>query len=92
MTDASVCPRRSPVQARAKATSATLVEAAARILEAEVRAALTTNRIAERAGAGVRSLYQYFGAKAALVAALIRRERVLRLDDVQAVARRRLMR
>ena len=65
-------PRKTPRQARARATAEALVEAAARIMETEGRAALTTNRIAERAGASVGSLYQYFPNREAIVAALAR--------------------
>ncbi|WP_296580685.1 TetR/AcrR family transcriptional regulator [Xanthobacter sp.] len=52
-----------------------ILEAAARILETEGIAALNTNAVAERAGASIGSLYQYFPGKEALLAALIRRER-----------------
>lgn len=54
-----------------------IVEAAARILEADGPAALTTNRVAEVAGVAVGSLYQYFPSKSAIVGAVIE----ARLDD-----------
>jgi len=79
-------PRKTPRQARARATAEALVEAAARILETEGRAALTTNRIAERAGASVGSLYQYFSNREAIVAALAARERAALLAEVRAAA------
>jgi AcrR family transcriptional regulator len=36
---------------------------------------LNTNRVAQRAGVSIGSLYQYFPGKDALIVALIRRER-----------------
>jgi AcrR family transcriptional regulator len=67
-------PRKHPTQARARATVDALVEAAARILAADGPDALTTNRIAEVAGVGIGSLYQYFPSKEAIVAALVERQ------------------
>ncbi len=67
--------RKHPRQARAAALVDAILEAAARILETEGIAALNTNAVAERAGASIGSLYQYFPGKEALLAALIRRER-----------------
>src|SRR5688572_11803507 len=62
--------RRTPRQARARATIATIFEAAIQILERGGYEALTTNRIAERAGVSVSTLYQYFENKDALQLAL----------------------
>ncbi len=50
-----------------------LIEATARILVREGFDAASTNRIAEKAGVSVGSLYQYFPSKEALVAAVIDR-------------------
>ena len=50
-----------------------LLEATADILIREGYAKLTTNRIAERAGVNIASLYQYFPGKEAIVAELRRR-------------------
>ncbi|HEX5474215.1 MAG TPA: TetR/AcrR family transcriptional regulator [Vicinamibacterales bacterium] len=50
-----------------------ILEAAADILVRDGYAALTTNRIAERAGVNIASLYQYFPGKDAIVAELRRR-------------------
>ncbi|MGH8446101.1 MAG: TetR/AcrR family transcriptional regulator [Solimonas sp.] len=66
-------PRKLPRQARAQATVEAILEAAARILAGEGYAAMSTNRVAERAGVSVGSLYQYFPNKNALVAALHQR-------------------
>ena len=72
--EAAVTPRKRPRQARAAATVAAVVEAAARILEAEGLGGLNTNAVAAKAGVSIGSLYQYFPGKDAILAALIRRE------------------
>lgn len=61
--------RRQPVQARAQRTLEAIVQAAAQILVKEGEAALTTNRIAERAGVSIGTLYQYFPDKQAVLRA-----------------------
>ncbi|MGE4426544.1 MAG: TetR/AcrR family transcriptional regulator [Solirubrobacteraceae bacterium] len=62
--------RRSPSQGRSRATVEALVEAAAQIFECHGYAAGTTNRIAERAGVSIGTLYQYFADKDALLVAV----------------------
>jgi AcrR family transcriptional regulator len=79
-------PRKHGQQARARATEAAIIEAAARILETGGVAGLTTNRIAERAGVSVGSLYQYFPNKQAVTAALLRREWGEMLAGMQEIA------
>lgn len=59
-------PRKTPSQQRSRFTYDTILEAAARVFDAEGMSA-TTNRIAERAGVSVGSLYQYFPNKQALL-------------------------
>lgn len=71
---ATLHPRKLPRQERAAATVAAILEAAAVILETEGFDGYTTNAIAERAGASIGSLYQYFPNKSALTRALIARE------------------
>lgn len=61
----------------------TILEAAARILEDEGIAQLNTNRIAQRAGVSVGSLYQYFPSKEAIVVGLIRIEHAALLEDLR---------
>jgi AcrR family transcriptional regulator len=53
---------------------ATLLEAAAQVLETKGLEGFNTNVVAERAGVSIGSLYQYFPGKDALMIALIRRE------------------
>jgi AcrR family transcriptional regulator len=69
-----VNPRKRPVQSRSKETCEAILAAAARILEERGLEAANTNAIAELAGVGVGSLYQYFPGKEAIFAELIRRE------------------
>lgn len=69
--------RRRPRQARARDTVQVIVEATARILQREGRAALNTNYIAECAGISVGTLYQYFPNKEAILVAMARNELVL---------------
>ena len=52
--------RKVPAQARSQETVTVILEASARILEADGLRGFNTNAIAERAGVSVGSLYQYF--------------------------------
>ena len=74
--------RRMPRQARAAQTVASIVEAAAQILEKGGLAAFTTNAVAERAGVSIGTLYQYFADKNALLMALAREEMATALGEV----------
>jgi len=71
--EAALLPRKLPSQERSRFTVDAILEAAADILVREGYARLTTNRIADRAGVNVASVYQYFPGKAAIVAELRRR-------------------
>lgn len=66
-------PRKQPRQARARATVDTIMEATAQILANDGYGGLNTNRVAERAGVSIGSLYQYFPNKSALITALMQR-------------------
>jgi AcrR family transcriptional regulator len=66
-------PRKQASQERSRATVDALIEATARILVREGFDKASTNRIAEKAGVSVGSLYQYFPGKEALVAAVMER-------------------
>src|SRR5262245_41791543 len=65
--------RKTPQQELSRATVEALLEATADILVRDGYAKLTTNRIADRAGVNIASLYQYFPGKEAIVAELRRR-------------------
>ncbi len=66
-------PRKSPIQRRSKATVDAVLSAAAQVFEARGYASGTTNRIAERAGVSIGTLYQYFPSKEAIAASLLER-------------------
>ncbi|WP_320672754.1 TetR/AcrR family transcriptional regulator [Patulibacter defluvii] len=66
-------PRKRPSQERSRLTVEAILDAAAQVFEAHGYAAGTTNRIAERAGVSIGSLYQYFPNKDAVLVALTER-------------------
>ena len=66
--------RRMPVQARARATYSAILEAAAQLLERHGKRGFTANKVAERAGVSIGSLYQYFPNKDAILLAIAERE------------------
>lgn len=70
---AALRPRKSPLQARSRATVEAILEAAARVFAALGYAGTTTNKVAIRAGVSIGSLYEYFPSKDALLVALIER-------------------
>ena len=63
--------RKLPRQQRSKQMVKTILQAAAEVFAELGYARATTNKIAERAGVSVGSLYQYFGNKDALLAHLL---------------------
>ncbi len=63
-------PRREPSQDRSRRLVAAVVEASAHVLEQHGHEGATIQRIADRAGVSVGSVYQYFGTKAAVLDAL----------------------
>jgi AcrR family transcriptional regulator len=77
-------PRKKPLQARSQATVEAILQAATYILAGAGWEGFTTNRIAERAGVNIASLYQYFPNKEAIVAQLQERHR----DEVRALVPR----
>jgi AcrR family transcriptional regulator len=62
--------RRLPRQERARFTVAAILEAAALVIDEVGWSRASTNRIAERAGVSIGSLYQYFPNKEAILASL----------------------
>jgi len=64
-------PKKQPSTPRGRETYQALVTATARLLERAGYEALTTNHVAERAGVGVASVYEFFPSKHALVAAVV---------------------
>lgn len=80
-------PRKTPRQERSAATCAAILEAAARILETSGSAGLTTNHVAVLAGVSVGTLYQYFPAKEAILAELVRQMRQEMLADFVGAVR-----
>ena len=81
ITQPSGAMRKRPQQARSRATTDAILDAAAHILGERGWSGLTTNAVAEAAGASIGSLYQYFPDKLALIDAVRRRH----FDDVLAV-------
>src|SRR5262245_62125790 len=73
MSKRRLSPRKAPRQERSRATVEALLEATTDILVREGYAKLTTNRIAERDGVNIASLYQFFPGKDAIVAEFRRR-------------------
>ncbi len=65
--------RKKPRQGRARVTVDAILESAAHILVESGYEQLTTNRVAEKAGVSIGSLYQYFPNKEALVGELVDR-------------------
>lgn len=66
-------PRKSPLQERSRATVEFILAAAAQVFDDTGYGSATTNRIAERAGVSIGTLYQYFPGKEALAGMLLER-------------------
>ncbi|MGC4060789.1 MAG: TetR/AcrR family transcriptional regulator [Aquabacterium sp.] len=77
-------PRRRPSQSRAQATVDVIFEATMDVLVREGAAHLTTNRIAERAGVSIGTLYQYFSTREAIIAALMAQHRAKTMAGLEA--------
>jgi AcrR family transcriptional regulator len=77
-------PRKQPRQERSRALVEAILDATERVLAQEGSAQATTTRIAEVAGVSVGSLYQYFPARQALLAAVI--ERRVERDEQEYLA------
>lgn len=77
-------PRKQPRQERSKVTVTAILETTAHILIDEGYESMNTNRVAEKAGVSIGSLYQYFPDKKSLVAALRQRHAEQMKDCLQA--------
>lgn len=75
--------RRKPKQSRSEGTIDAIFEAAAQILQKHPDD-FTTNAVAERAGVGIATLYQYFPNKDALLLALAERESRRIVDAIKS--------
>src|SRR5258708_39356556 len=82
---ARLSPKKSPRQERSRATVEAILQAATDILIRQGASRLTTNRIADRAGVNIASLYQYFPGKHAIIAELRRRHSAERRAAVRQV-------
>ena len=74
--------RKTPVQVRSQQTIEVILEATAQVLEENAGA--STNRIAERAGFSIGTLYQYFPNREAILAAMAEREQARILKGITA--------
>jgi AcrR family transcriptional regulator len=77
--------RRQPTQDRAQRTIETIFKATAQIVTSDGETALTTNKIAAKAGFSIGTLYQYFPSKEAILIAMIAKERRRVLDQLAEV-------
>lgn len=82
----SLNPRRKPVQARSAHTVEAIFEACIQVLLNGGAERLTTTRVAERAGVSVGTLYQYYGDKRSLLAAVLERHLLQVVEAVEAAA------
>jgi len=78
-------PRKQPSQGRSRFTIRQIVEAAARVFEERGYAGATTNRIAERAGVSIGSLYQYFPNKESILVVLLEQHTQEVADAVEVI-------
>jgi len=76
--------RRTPRQIRSRAIVEAIVQAGRELLTREGPKSLTTNRIAERAGVSIGSLYRYFPNKDAVLAAIYDAETGREVADIRA--------
>lgn len=84
---AALTPRKRPRQARSAATLDAIFEATIQVLLVDGMRALTTTRVAERAGVSVGTMYQYFPHKQSLIYALNERYLEVLADKVEATCR-----
>lgn len=83
-TQTRLSPRKTPVQARSTSTVEAIFTATIQVLIEFGLERLTTTRVAERAGASVGTLYQYFPNKSALLAAVLEKHLVQVVEAVES--------
>ncbi|RYZ53036.1 MAG: TetR/AcrR family transcriptional regulator [Proteobacteria bacterium] len=76
-------PKKFPTQERSKITVGAILEAATYILEHEDWENFSTNRVAEKAGVNIASLYQYFPNKESILSEIFR----MHSDEIRATSR-----
>jgi len=81
-------PRKVPTQSRAKVTHGAILQAATQLLATAGIGGFNTNAIAERAGASIGTLYQYFPNKQALLLHLIHRQKQQMFINIANAMRR----
>lgn len=83
-THSAEAPIRKPRQSRAKFTRESLIDAATQVLKDQGYDNFNTNRVAERAGVSIGSLYQYFPHKQALIEAIVVRHVTMLASTIAA--------
>lgn len=84
----NISPKKLPRQRRAIATVGALVEAATYILAREGLGGFTANKVAEKAGVNIASLYQYFPNKEALIFHIVQQTWARQLDRLAPILAR----
>lgn len=79
--------RKRPTQDRAQRTVEAIFKATAQIVDKEGLEALSTNKIAAKAGFSVGTLYQYFASREAVLEAMIDSERQRVIDEIHGILR-----
>lgn len=77
-------PRKRPAQERSRQTVAAIITSTAHVLVRHGYEGTTTARVAERAGASIGSVYQYFPNKESLIGALVEQHALEILDTMKA--------
>jgi AcrR family transcriptional regulator len=84
----NISPKKLPRQRRAIATVNALIEAATYILAREGMGGFTANKVAEKAGVNIASLYQYFPNKEALIFHIVQQTWARQLDRLKPILAR----
>lgn len=84
----NISPKKLPRQRRAIATVDALIEAATYILSREGLGGFTANKVAEKAGVNIASLYQYFPNKEALIFHIVQQTWTRQLERIAPILAR----